>query len=405
MHFTIVSYTFPPSNSIGGRRWAKFSKQLCRTGNEVTVVCANDSVPKEWYEKEYRGIDFRLLPKYYPDWLNGRSKSFFKKILYWIAINAINPFTKQNIFDVGIGWKRPMLKALESIHQQKEIDVLIVTGAPFSLLYFGTEFRRRNKDVFYITDFRDPWTWGKHYGIPTLSNLKKKHQEESENLVMMYSDLVCFPTDHMGDFLKRKYPDCISKLYLLPHAYEPEKFPQLVTDNKKEGFIYGGTLYVGIEEYITKLLNVLKANPTSGFKWDIYTGTNFPILESNVEQVGIRKHYFISEELLFKKIKKSAAYLALYPPADKDLVSTKFFEIIHSKIPILYIGEEGEVGRFIRENRAGVHVLPENIERDLPQYLHGEIPFEEGYFDVGQYTFSSVTAKFISEINRRRINN
>ncbi|MBS1938710.1 MAG: hypothetical protein JSS84_12965 [Bacteroidetes bacterium] len=405
MHITIVSYTFPPSNGIGGRRWAKFSQELSKLGHEVTVVCANKSVPKNWYEKDYGGIDFKLLPKFYPGWLRGYTKSILEKICYLVTIKVISHLTKENIFDGGIGWRKPMLNVLEGIHKQKMIDVLIVTGAPFSLLYYGAEFKRRHKEVFYVTDFRDPWTWGSYYGIPALSNCKRKHQETSENEAMLFSNLVCVPTDHMGDFLKGKYPDCKSKLYVLSHAYNPEKFPPVSTEVKREGFIYGGTLYAGIEEYMEKLLKVVRLNPKSGFKWDIYTGANSPLLESDIEQTGIKKHTFIPEEQLFQKIGNSAAYLAIYPPADKDLVSTKFFEIIHSKTPILYIGEEGEVGKFIRKSRAGIHILPENIERDLPQYLNGKVPFEEGFFDVSQYTFSSVTEKFVSEINRRRRNN
>ena len=80
---------------------------------------------------------------------------------------------------------------------------------------------------------------------------------------------------------------------------------------------------------------------------------------------------------------------------DSIFFRNKFFEIIYTQTPILYIGEEGDVGKFIRENRLGVHILPENMARDLPQYLNGNVPFDVGYFDVTQYTFSAVTEKFL----------
>lgn len=401
MHFAIVSYTFPPSNEIGGRRWAKFSQHLSRAGHEVTVVCADNSVEEGWYEKKYQGIDVKLLPKQYPDWLSGFTKSILEKAYYFVAVKILSPLTKQNIFDKGVAWRKPMLNALEDIHQKKNIDVLVVTGAPFSLLYYGTEFKKRHKEIFYVTDFRDPWTWGSRYGMHALSSAKKQYQEISERKTIEICDWVCFPTEHMENFLKTKYSAFVSKFYLLPHAYDPEKFPKMLMEEKREGFIYGGALYGGIEEYIKQLLRIVKENHGSGFKWDIYTGMDFPLLDSNVEQVGIQKHSFIPEEELFQRIRKSAAYLAFFPPADKDLVSTKFFEIIHTKTPILYIGEEGEVAKFIRGNKAGVHILPENIERDFPKYLNGEVPFEEGYFDVSQFTFANVTDKFLVELTHR----
>ncbi|WP_317898624.1 glycosyltransferase [Aurantibacillus circumpalustris] len=398
MHFTIVSYTFPPSKEIGGRRWAKFSQQLAKKGHEVTVICASDQENKEWYEKEFPGINVKVLPKCYPDWLSGYTKSLMDKLKYVFYTRVLSAFTKQNLFDRAYAWKKPMLSALENIHHKKPIDVLVVTGAPFSLLYYGSLFKKRNKEIKYVGDLRDPWTWGSYYGIPILASAKKNFQELSEKVMMEACDMVCFPTEHMGNFLRKKYPAFSFKLYLLAHAYDPDKFPKSTTEEKRQGFIYGGSLYPGIEGYLKKLAEVVKTNPDSGFKWDIYTGSTYPLLDSHFANGSVQKHTFVPEEELFSRIKKSAAYLAFFPPSDKDLISTKFFEIIYTHTPILYIGEEGDVGRFVRENRVGVHILPENMERDLPQYLNGNVPFERDYFDVKQYTFSSVTDNFLNAL-------
>ncbi|MDI1355085.1 MAG: glycosyltransferase [bacterium] len=402
MHFTIVTYAFPPSKEIGGRRWAKFCQQLVQKGQEVTVVCANDSVNREYYESEFPGIEVRVLPKCYPEWLGGFTKSLREKLLYFIYIRVVSLITKQNLFDRGYSWKKTMLTALADIHRVKPIDVLVVTGAPFSLLYYGSLFKMRHREILYVCDLRDPWTWGSYYGIPTLSTSKKKYQEESEYKAMEACDIFCYPTEHMGEALKKIYPAFCSKLYLLPHAYDPDKFSNSTVEEKRVGFIYGGSLYPGIEKYIKQLGEIVKANPTSGFKWDIYTGTNYPLLDSGFANGCVQKHSFIPEEQLFQKIKKSSAYLAFFPITDKDLISTKFFEIIYAKTPILYIGEEGDVGRFVRENRVGVHILPENMKRDLPKYLSGNVPFEKDYFNVTQYAFSTVTENFLSALKHYR---
>lgn len=403
MHFTIVSYSFPPSKDIGGRRWAKFSQQLAKRGHEVTVICANNFFDQEWYEKEFPGVKVRVLPKRYPDWLSGFTKSFYEKMLYKIYIRLLSRFTKQNFFDKGYAWKKNMLNELENIHIKTPIDILVVTGAPFSLLYYGSLFKMRHKEVQYVGDLRDPWTWGSYYGIPNLSKTKKKYQELSEYKSIEACDMVCYPTEHMGNFLKTKYPSFTSKFYILPHAYDPEKFPETKTRNTREGFIYGGTLYDGIEGYLRKLAAIVEANPGSDFKWDIYTGTNYPLIDGGFANGKVRKHAFVNEEQLFRKIANSAAYLAFFPETDKDLISTKFFEIIYTETPILYIGEEGDVGKFIRQNRLGVHILPENMERDLIKYLNGNVPFEKEYFNVSQYTFSSVTDFFLQELEKIKI--
>ena len=345
------------------------------------------------------------LPKRYPDWLSGDTKSTLEKIYYALTTRFLTRFTKQNLFDKGFAWKKQMLEELEKLHIEKPIDVLVVTGAPFSLLYYGAEFKLKHPEVIYICDLRDPWTWCHYYGIPTLSKKKKKFQEFSERKSLEGCDLFCVTTEHMGNHLKEKYPDLSEKIYELPHAFDVEKFPANNTEVKREGLIYGGTMYPGIGEYLSKVAEVIKRNPDIDFNWNIYTGHNSYPIESMFEKGKVHVSDFIPEEKLFIEIRKSAAYLAIYPIGDKDVISTKFFEIILMETPILYIGEEGEVGRFVRENRIGVHITPDKIEEELPKYLKLGIPFEKDYFDVSQYSFSNVTDEFLKVIKAKKNSN
>jgi hypothetical protein len=398
MHFTIVSYTFPPSNEIGGRRWAKFSQNLKKLNHDVTVICASDYKDYKFYNENFNGIDVRVLEKKYPNWLSGITKNHLEKILYFITTRIFSFFTPKNIFDRGFNWKKVMLRELEKIHQNKPLDVLITTGGPFSLLAYGAEFKNKYKKIIFIADIRDPWTWGSLYGIPYMSVKKKAFQNNSEYTTVETCDIFTCTTQHMIDVLKDKYPTYSSKFYLLPHAYDPEKFSFSKNQERREGFIYGGTLYNGIENYIKLLAKIVSNYPNSNFKWNIYTSSFYPLIDELFESGKVNKFPLVTEEILFYNIKKSSAYLAFYPETDKDIISTKFFEIMYSGTPILYIGEEGEVGKFIRENRAGVHILPQNMETELPQYLNGEIPFEKDYFDVKKYSFPVVTKKFVEDL-------
>lgn len=398
MHITIVSYTFPPSKAIGGRRWAKFSQYLRALGYKVSVVCANDSIDNGFYEKEFPGIDVFLLPKRYPDWLTGITNSSLEKILYFVYTRLFSLLTKQNYFDKGYAWKNVMLDKLEKIHQNKPINTLVITGAPFSLLSYGAEFKKLHNKVRYVVDFRDPWTWGTYYGFKHLTVRQLKFQNESEFNSVKFADMICYPTESIGNHLAKKYPNFSGKLYYLPHAYEPQKFPELEAEGRREGFVYGGTLYNGVEKYLIKLEEILKRHPNSSFKWDVYSSTFYPLLEKEFANGKVTKHGFIKEDELFRKISTASAYLVFFPETDIDIISTKFFEIIYTNTPILYIGEEGDVGKFIRNNRLGVHILPKNMEKELPQYLDGKVPFQPGYFDIRQYTFDKVTDNFVKAI-------
>jgi len=404
MHFVIVSYTFPPSREIGGRRWGKFSKYIYKEGHSVTVVCAENKADKDFYRINYQGIEIIKLPKYYPELLKGQTKNFIEKILYFIITRIISPVIKYNIFDWGLFWKNPLLNILNKLHKKQPIDVLIITGAPFSLLYYGTFFKRNHKDIFYIIDLRDPWTTGENYGFKTMNSKKREFQEFQEKESVQYADLVCVPTDIMKKYFVEKYPECLQKIYLLPHAFEPEIF-NLTSNLKIENrFIYGGTLYNDIEEELIKVINVIEKNAPKDFKWEIYSNTPYKLLENIPSGGKVMKHSFIPENELFSKISSSKAYLMIYPETDKDFISTKFFEIIYAKTPIIFIGKNGEISEFIKKNKLGVHISPESIEKELPTYLSGDIKFEGHSFDISQYYFLNVTKSFLEKIVSTRHN-
>ncbi|NRA39064.1 MAG: hypothetical protein HRU15_13050 [Planctomycetes bacterium] len=368
---------------------------MSKKGHDITVITADNSVDPSWYKRNYPGIEFKFLEKGKPKWMSGHTSTLKEKIMYHFFIRFINPIMKHNIVDSAFAWGKPLFKELQKTHRNHSIDVLITTGAPFSLLYYGAKFKQSENKIRYIIDFRDPWTWGVILGFNKLSRRKKKFQESMEREAMYACDLACTPSQNMCDFLIQKYPSYSKKVYILPHAFEAEKFPPMAKEGNREGFIYGGTLYDDIEKSFKSIERVLKAHPNTNFKWNIYSNTRYPRIDNKFGNGSVNKFDFIPEEELFKQINNSAAYLVVFNDSNKDFISTKFYEIIYLSIPILYIGAEGAVSNFIKDNRVGIHILPENIEKELPQYLNGNVPFEKGYFNVDQYSFPIVTDNFI----------
>lgn len=392
-HYTIVCYTFPPSKAIGGRRWAKFSQYLARKGRRVTVITSDLGHDKSWYQSNFENIDFVFLDPKYPDWLEVPN-SLIDKLKYRLYTRFISKFIKHNLFDKAYKWEKQILSSLKDIHSNNPIDYLVVTGAPYSIMYYGALFKQKNKEIKLISDFRDPWTWGSYYGLKELPQKKKEFQKFMEEQTMVHSDLVCFPTKEMGEDLAEIYPSFAGKLQVVPHAYDEEKISKIDDQGERSGFIYGGSMYPGIEPYLESLAKVV--HDRQDFSWTIFSGSS-PTVTGNIFKGGnVHFNGLIDEKDLFKKIKASAAYLAFFPETDKDLISTKFFEIIYLETPIIMIAEEGAVGRFIRENNLGVHILPEEIEKEFPKYLNEKIPFEKGSFDVSKFGFSNVTDELIA---------
>jgi glycosyltransferase involved in cell wall biosynthesis len=398
LKITIVTYTFPPSNEIGGRRWAKLSQYLSKLGHDVGVICSDYGVDNKWYDSDFKDIDINTLPKNYPDWLNGINLTFKQKCFYHLTILASRLFSKNNIFDKSIAWETPLLEILETIYNKKGIDVLVMTGGPFSLLHYGTLFKEKHKEVKLVCDFRDQWTWGSLYGMENLPTRQKSYQEFQETRVMEFADIISYSTQSIGDYLIKKYPQSAQNLYLLPHAFDPIKFSKLDDTADRSGFIYGGTIYDGLEPIFNKLLKLLNKDNFNNFKWDIYTNHSYPLLQIEKAKSKIKLLPFIPEEDLFVKIKNAKAYLVFFPESEKDIISTKFCEIIYTQTPIIYVGEEGAVSKFIKEKKVGIHILPENIDNELPLYINGDVPVDFSFFDINQFSFPLVTKGFSDKL-------
>lgn len=401
MHVLIVSYSFPPSKEIGGRRWSKFAKYIYREHHDVTVITSENVLANNETKSEFNGIEFHYIHPKYPVWLTGHTKNIVEKLLYFFFVRFVNKIIRFNIFDKGIFWKSELIKKITDINNTKEVNVLIITGAPFSLLYYGTLIKNKFKSIFYVIDLRDPWLETDKYGIKTMSSRKFNYQKKMEKDCVYSSDLVTLPTPFMIKLFRNKYPEISNKYYLLPHAYDTDKFNNINFNSERKHLIYGGTIYNKTEKLFIQLDNVFTNNPDLDLCWNIYTNTditNYKKIIKNLDKFNFQD--FIPENELFKKIASSIAYLILLPDEEKDFISTKIFEIIYLKTPIICISNPGELSEFIVKNSLGVHILPQNIEDELPEILKSKLTINVN-FPIHEYSFQYVTKKFLQTISDR----
>ena len=62
----IVSYTFPPSPNVGGRRWSKLVRHLVESGNTVHVITAIPDSDGRYSTKSSDGITVHRIDSGYP---------------------------------------------------------------------------------------------------------------------------------------------------------------------------------------------------------------------------------------------------------------------------------------------------------------------------------------------------
>lgn len=406
----IVTFHFPPDNNISARRWAKFSKYIHRKGHKVYVLTTHirkkSSINLSWND-DVKGIKIYRIKNKYSPYLSGNPKTWHEKILYKVHYILYRFLYKGNIYDRALKSKKIILRESVKIITKHAINTIIVNGPPHRLMYYISLLKKRFPNVNFIFDFRDPWTWWYNLGYRNLSDKRKKIEFYMQTNVIKNADAVLVPIEEMKNKIQELYPDILpGKIVVLPHAYDEDDIvidKALIKNNTKQeiNFVYFGSLYLGLEKFYSKLISQL--NQFQQAKLHIYTGDgNYNNIFRKSNKVFV--HPYINTSKLFKTIVSNCDYfLLVYPEEFKNYFSSKFYEIIALRMPILYFGYPGETAEFIINNKLGVFV---NIENDyfLQDALAKLKQLDYNYnFNISAYTFKYITNNILEPIIKNEL--
>jgi hypothetical protein len=366
----IISHTFPPSPGIGGRRWAKFAKYLNREGVDLFILKEqrkSSTNQSPWTDdiRELKSNQIYTYKTFYPKILQKKHLGFWDKIYYKLAFLLVSLLTKGNPFDKVAFIKRRFLKQLDSIIKQNQIKNIIVSGAPFNLLYYCALYKESNPKINLIVDFRDGWTWDGRYGMNLLSEGRVAFEKEKEIYAVSFADIVLVSSKYHLEAIKFNHPYHSFKSSILSHAFDKDEFAEIDIDLSKDNFlIYGGTLYEHLEE-VFKSLNRSFKNPKV-VPLPIYLYLSNPNkLDEYLKLIDIEFHkYFIikqpvSPKEFYKVVAKAKAFL--FWGGVEIKISSKVYEVLYCKTPIIALGVKGELSDFLEENNLGLFYSPKDF--------------------------------------------
>ena len=380
----IISYLYFPSEKIGALRWTKIGNELIKKKHNISILSINNG---EKLNDNHSFFKSKNLSKI----LRSNPVKFHEKFLYNFWIRVLPFFTKYNFYDLAIFDKRSVIEKAKKIIIKNKIDIVIATGAPFSLCSYNIELKKYFKNLVVINDFRDPWTWNKRYGHELLKEKRKSREIKLEKEVVEKSDYILVPVSPMKDFLISKYPNYEDKFKIIPHFFDLEKMPKELNKfpNKKINFIYGGSIYSGTMKWYEEFSNVI-FNTFEKVSINLYSQNFNKDFKSKNGLINLKKG--IKETELLQKIKNSDYYIACYPEIEKDFISTKFYQIIYLKTPIILISPNGILSEFIKFYDLGIHILPEEIKNIDKAFLRNDFSFN---FNVKDYNISNVTNQLL----------
>jgi hypothetical protein len=417
----IACYGFPPRPGIGGRRWAKFAKHLALNGWQIHVIQAKykGKLISSWEEDvQHPAIKRHPLPINYPLENSGKqSQSLWQKIRFRFLKTYYELIQNKRIYDTTFLWEEQYNEKLSELITQEKITNVIVTGAPFYIMYYAAKLKsKRFKDLNLVCDFRDPWLGSVHYGINALSGTRLIQEHEFFNLVFEQSNylLSAHPNTILEMFgtLGHQSNPFAQKCFEFPHAYDIDDISPFLSPvnsrNTKIKLIYAGTIYFDTDSTLHKLsdtLNKLKLQFPELYEKiqiDFYTDQHEKkeifICHNNV----VFFHQSIGKEI-FKVINESNAILLILANHNKNARTTKFFEFIPFRKPYIVLGAKGKTSEFVETHNLGIYIqedmFSDALITTIQQLSSGSFNFNNK-FEIANYSYESQTKRLIDLLNQ-----
>lgn len=361
----LVCFDFPPNAGIGGRRWAKLSKALLTEGYTVHVIKAEPlqgEADSAWSDDvAHPNLKVYELPRTFPEVVDRGPKNLIEKFTYRLALRKLQRIEKGTIYDRAIGWRKPFEKQLLAVLNTSRAKNVIVTGAPFNLMYYAAEILEQHPEVQLIVDYRDPWLTAENYGMADLSEERRAVELHKQKRVFDVARYVLSPADKLTETIATfASSEHTTQFRTLRHFYDPDDLdthePSADTSGIK--LVYGGALYLGLEPYLEQLaegIRMLKTHHPQLFEsleLHFYTPHHrfANIFDGLSPQVQF--HRPIGKQF-FDELKGARAAMIFLAEHNKDFLTTKFFELVPFKKPLLFFGAQGQASAAIEADGLG----------------------------------------------------
>lgn len=297
--------------------------------------------------------------------VGSKKKSAFQRVSTWIRGNFFIP-------DPRRFWIKPSVAFLEEFLDSNKIDKIITTGPPHSMHLIGLKLKKRNPKIFWIADFRDPWSeWGFLDTLGLTTFARKKHRE-LEAMVLAKADRVVTITPFYVRHFERLGGRAVN---LLTNGFDEDDFRSIVYI-KSDRFVIR---HVGIvnekcdpRPFMIALSEWVSENGLGSENVALeFIGDVHPEFQKFVNDSAAMKLFtrFVGsiphQQLLTLYGSSSALLIVLHGYKDAEgYMPGKLFEYIATGLPVLGVGPEvGDAANLLNESGAGVMISASNKER------------------------------------------
>ena len=369
----IITYYWPPAGGPGVQRWLKFVKYLPEFNIQPIVyipenptypiidrgleneVLKNTIILKNKIKEPYgfaslfsknktKKISSGIIP-------NQRKQSFLEKLLLWIRGNLFIP-------DARFLWVKPSVTYLTKYIEENNIDTIVTSGPPHSLHLIGLQLKKE-LNVTWFADFRDPWTTiGYHKSLKLSSYAANKHKALEKGVLNTADTIIV-----TSKTTKTEFQALTSKpIEIITNGYDVENIAKQSLDEKFSLAHIGSFLSERNPRILWKALQeLIKENDhfKNDFQLKLIGAVSQEVLDTiaefKLQDYVLNLGYVSHEEALIQQRKSQILLLIEINSEDtKSIIPGKVFEYMVSERPIIAIGpEDSDFAEIIKSTNTG----------------------------------------------------
>lgn len=420
----IITYYWPPSGGAGVQRWLKFSKYLPQNGWTPVILTVDPSYASfpqrdESLKSEihpdcivYKTKSFELYNVYkffagkkevpFGGFANDSKESMFQKIAKFLRGNFLLP-------DPRKGWNNFAYQKACELISKYNIETVITTSPPHSTQLVGLKLKR-NLDINWIADLRDPWTdiyYYKHFKHTAWAH--KKNLKLERQVVESADYIITVSEDLKRIFAGKARTEIESKISVIPNGFDEEDFAvNIIQEENRKVITYSGTISEAydIESFLDALINV-KEKHGDNLLFRFVGNVPFSI-EEKLRKTGVPIEFtgYVEHGKSIEYLFKSDILLLVIPKVDnnKGIITGKFFEYLASRKPILAIGPlDGDLNNIIEQTDCGKlfdYSDYEGIRKFLSDELSKSVENNNNEH-INKYSRQELTRKLVSVLDSK----
>lgn len=417
LRITIITFAWPPRNSIGAHRPLSWAKYWSEAGVEVRVLTAKKygyDEPLDLEVPDLPGVDVIEV-----DYATSYT-SFAGKVLQ----SSLGGFVQKVYHSLRKGtsiirnprekWLSSALRLTDDIALSS--DVVISTFDPRAVHEIGSAMKTANPDLIWVADYRDLWSLNH---APSWNPEQRERERAIENrTVAANADLVCSVSDELsrkqGEFVNKPWL-CVTNGFDVDLQYIQET---LATRARRPcvplNIVYTGKLYKGLRDPspLFKVIAEMEQNADisqGDIAVHIYGGQVDGLAEimgSGQYDQFVTLHGHVTRDTALR-VQRAADLLLLLEsplPEARGVLTGKIFEYMSSGAPILSLGsrQDSAIGQILATTATGICTEddPSIIRQALRDALEGRKPkwFDPKLDEMESYSREAQADKLLKRI-------